>query len=178
MFLKNCVLSRLCIIFDKYMAVIVNTKTTFFLCHVLTDSVTSFLLWSQTKSWFLLFSCCCGLTAFLFWLFVTCIFCILFFFSSGGSLLFIEVCLKNWSICICAGADHFMMKPKSGGLIQTIATWSRPHSIRVWTSTMTILPRALALAVKTSGLGTRRPLGTCERCNVHDFQRVGSPEET
>ena len=28
----------------------------------------------------LLFSCCCGLTTFLFWLFVACIFCILFFF--------------------------------------------------------------------------------------------------
>ena len=37
------------------MAVIVNTKTTFFLCHVLTDSVTSFLLWSQTKTWFFAF---------------------------------------------------------------------------------------------------------------------------
>ena len=160
------------------MAVIVNTKTTFFLCHVLTDSVTSFLLWSQTKSWFFpFFSCCCGLTAFLFWLFVNGSFCI-FFFSSGGSLLLIEVRLKNRSICICAGGDRFKMKPKPGDVIETIASRSRPHSTRVWPSTMTILPRALARAVKTSSSGTRRRSGTCERCNVHNFQRVGSPEET
>ena len=124
----------------------------------------------------LLFSCC-GLTAFLFWLFVTCSFCILFF-SSGGSFLFIKVRLKNRSICICAGGDRFMMKPKSGGVIQTIASQFRPHSTRVWPSTMTILPRALARAVKTSGSGTRRRSGTCEHCNVHDFQHIGSHEET
>ena len=40
------------------------------------------------------------------------------------------------------------------------------------------LPRALALAVKTSGSGTRWRLRTCERCNVHDFQRIGNHEET
>ena len=117
----------------------------------------------------LLFSCC-WLTAFLFWLFVTCTFCILFFFSSGGSLPFIEIRLKTRSICTCVGADGFMMKPKSGGVIQTIASRFLPHFTRVWPSTMIILPRGLALAVKTSGSGTRRRSGTCEHCNVHDFQ--------
>ena len=68
------------------MAVIVDTKTTFFLCHVLPDSVTSFLLWSQTKSWFfaffLLWADCIPLLVvchlyvlhfifFLFWWFIT-----------------------------------------------------------------------------------------------------------
>ena len=69
------------------MAVIVNTKTTLFLCHVLTDSVTSFLLWSQTNSWFfafflLLWADCIPLLivchlyflhfiCFLFWWFIT-----------------------------------------------------------------------------------------------------------
>ena len=65
-------------------------------------SITGLSLY-QPWSWFcpeyiktcgsLLFSCCCGLTAFLFCLFVTCI-----FFSSGGSSSFIEVCLKNRSV--------------------------------------------------------------------------------
>ena len=73
----------------------------------------------------LLFSCCCGLTAFLFCLFVTCVFFLFWWF------MFIEVRLKNQSICICAGADRFMMKPKSGGVIQTIASRSHSHSTRV-----------------------------------------------
>ena len=126
----------------------------------------------------LLFSCCCGLTAFFFWLFVTCIFCILFFFLFWWFITVHWSSFKKRSICICAGADDFMMKPKSGGVIQTIASRSRPHSTRVWPSTMTILPRALALTVKTSSLGTRRRSGTCECCNIHDFQGIGSREET
>ena len=113
-----------------------------------------------------LFCCCCGLTAFLFWLFVTCIFCILFFFSSGGSLLFIEVCWKKWSICICAGANRFMMKPKSGGVIQTITSRSPPHP-QEFGQLRWLFYRGLLLLL--SKLLVREPDGVWEHVNIATF---------
>ena len=92
-----------CIIFDKCMAVIVNTETTFFSSHVLTDSVTSFLLWSQTKKLVLCFfllvagwlhssSGCLSLVFcafyffFLFWWFITV------HWSSFKELIYLHLC--------------------------------------------------------------------------------------
>ena len=126
----------------------------------------------------LLFSSCCGLTAFFFWLFVTCIFCILFFFlfwwfitvhwSSFKELIYLHLCgsgplhdeTKIWR---CNPNHRQSISP---AFHKSLAKYDD------------YLPRALALTVKTSGPGTRRRLGTCERCNVHDFQGIGSHEET
>ena len=187
MFLKDCILSRpyVYIIFHKCMAVIVNTKSTFFYVMYWVTQWLAFImitnqklkykwnrmlldrlpvtLWEWVCYWVNYHAMCPFVQdtakpvlgfflVVVVWLHSSSISLSLVSFFLFWWSMFIEVRLKNQSICICMGADHFMMKPKSGGVIQTIASRSRAHSTRVKYDRL-FLPRARALVftVKTSG---------------------------